>query len=152
MIARGSCLCGAVAFEADLPFARFVNCHCSRCRKISGSAYAANAVVKASAFRWTRGEEQVRRFDLLTAQRFVSCFCGTCGSSLPHPVRGIEVMVIPSGTLDDDPGLTPEMHVYWGSRAPWISDAGDLPVVAEGLPPSAAAAIAVGGGKSDAGR
>lgn len=40
----GSCLCGAVAFKVRLPFHEFVNCHCSRCRKASGSAYAANAL------------------------------------------------------------------------------------------------------------
>ena len=56
MLVRGSCLCRAVGYEARLPFAKFVNCHCSRCRKASGSAFAANAYVLPDAFRWTRGE------------------------------------------------------------------------------------------------
>ncbi len=41
MFVRGSCLCGAVRYEAHLPFTKFVNRHCSRCRKASGSAFAA---------------------------------------------------------------------------------------------------------------
>jgi hypothetical protein len=51
MTARGSCLCGSVTFAVDLPFDRFIHCHCSRCRKATGTAHASNAVVKAAAFR-----------------------------------------------------------------------------------------------------
>ena len=64
MIVRGGCLCGAVTYEAHLPFAKFVICHCSRCRKVSGSAYAANAYVSPEAFRWTSRENVVVRYDL----------------------------------------------------------------------------------------
>ena len=53
---RGSGLCRAIGYEAELPFAGFVNCHCSRCRKATGSAFGANAYVLPDAFRWTRGE------------------------------------------------------------------------------------------------
>ena len=80
MIATGGCLCSAVAYEVRLPFARFVNCHCSRCRRASGSAHAANAVVVADAFCWTRGGDVVRRFDLPQARSFSVAFCPTCGS------------------------------------------------------------------------
>ena len=38
----GTCLCGAVRFEISGSFERFYLCHCSRCRKGSGSAHAAN--------------------------------------------------------------------------------------------------------------
>ena len=37
---RGSCLCGEVAFEVEGPFDSFLNCHCSRCRKATGTARA----------------------------------------------------------------------------------------------------------------
>ena len=62
---KGSCLCGGVAYEMSPPFIFFHHCHCSRCRKSSGSAYGANILVKAAQFRWTRGEELVGRWDLL---------------------------------------------------------------------------------------
>ena len=68
MSVRGGCLCGLVEFEADLPFSKFVRCHCSRCRKATGSAYAANAYVLPGAFRWLSGEAEVARFDLPTAR------------------------------------------------------------------------------------
>jgi Glutathione-dependent formaldehyde-activating enzyme len=68
MTARGSCLCGAVSFAVTLPFVRFVHCHCSRCRKATGTAHATNAVVKAGGLHWLHGEEWIVRYDLPTAQ------------------------------------------------------------------------------------
>ena len=55
MIVTGGCLCGMVAYEVRMPLLRFVNCHCLRCRKASGSSHAANVVVTPEAFRWARG-------------------------------------------------------------------------------------------------
>jgi len=127
MIVRGGCLCGAVTFEARLPFAKFVTCYCSRCRKASGSAYAANAYVSPDAFRWTRGETVVFRYDLPQARSFAASFCGKCGSPLPHHTRSGREIVIPAGSLDDDPGVKPSAIAHWDSRAPWVSAANDLP-------------------------
>jgi hypothetical protein len=81
---RGSCLCGEVAFEVDGPFDGFLNCHCSRCRKATGTAHSCEVIVKASAFRWLRGEAFVARFDLPQARSFATAFCKTCGSPMPH--------------------------------------------------------------------
>ncbi|MGA2942028.1 MAG: GFA family protein [Xanthobacteraceae bacterium] len=127
MIVRGGCLCGAVTFEARLPFAKFVTCYCSRCRKASGSAYAANAYVLPEAFRWTSGENVVVRYDLTQARSFATSFCGKCGSPLPHHTRSGREIVIPAGSVDDDPGVKPSAIAHWDSRAPWVSAANDLP-------------------------
>jgi len=119
---RGSCLCGGVNFEADLPFDRFVHCHCSRCRKATGTAHASNAVVQPSAFRWLVGAEHVSRFDLPTARSFATSFCRRCGSPLPHATRSGREVIIPAGALDADPVSKPDRHLHWGSRAPWYGD------------------------------
>ncbi len=130
MIVTGGCLCGDVAYEVRLPFQRFVNCHCSRCRRANGSAHAANAVVAPDAFRWTRGSDGVQRFDLAGARSFSVAFCRTCGSQLPHATRSGREVIVPCGGLDADPGQKPAAQVHWGSRAPWTGEAGGgLPVV-----------------------
>jgi hypothetical protein len=127
MTARGSCLCGGVTFAVDLPFDRFIHCHCSRCRKATGTAHARNAVVKAAAFRWLRGEELVVRYDLPTARSFATSFCRTCGSPLPHLTRGGREAIVPAGAFDDDLGVKPERHAQWASRADWYADGTELP-------------------------
>ena len=76
---RGSCLCGAVAFAVRAPFLFFQYCHCSRCRKRSGSAHGANLLVKAAQLTWTRGEASVKRYELPTAEYYCTGFCGVCG-------------------------------------------------------------------------
>jgi hypothetical protein len=125
--ARGSCLCGGVAFAVDLPFERFVHCHCSRCRKATGAAYASNAAVKAGAFRWLQGEDLVVHYDLPAARSFATSFCRRCGSPLPHLTRGGREAIIPAGTIDDELGVKPERHVHWASRAEWYADGSELP-------------------------
>ncbi|HTO82550.1 MAG TPA: GFA family protein [Methylomirabilota bacterium] len=118
---RGSCLCGAVQYEVRLPLGSFVNCHCSRCRKATGSAYAANAVAAPDAFRWTRGEEHVARYDLPEARSFATAFCRRCGSPLPHLTRSGREVILPAGSFDEDPAVTPSAHVFWESRAAWFA-------------------------------
>ena len=126
-LARGACLCRSVAFEVELPFVKFVKCHCSRCRSATGSAFAANAYVLPPAFRWTTGGEQVVRFDLPEARSFSTSFCRLCGSPLPHPTRSGREVIIPAGSLLDDPSTSPTTDACWSSRARWLSDLGDLP-------------------------
>jgi hypothetical protein len=124
---HGSCLCGGVAFAVDLPFDRFIHCHCSRCRKATGTAHATNAAVKAAALRWLRGEELLVRYDLPTARSFATSFCRTCGSPLPHLTRSGREVIIPAGAFDDELGVTPQRHMHWASRADWYADASQLP-------------------------
>ncbi|PDT92230.1 aldehyde-activating protein [Bradyrhizobium sp. Y36] len=123
---RGSCLCGEVAFEIEGPFDRFLNCHCSRCRKATGSAHACEVIVKAGALRWLRGETSVRRFDLPNARSFATAFCGTCGSP-PHLTRSGREAIIHAGAFDQPLGAAPERHVQWASRADWYVHGNELP-------------------------
>jgi hypothetical protein len=94
---RGSCICGEVAFEVAGPFDVFLNCHCSRCRKATGTAHSCEVIVKASAFRWLRGEASVERFDLPQARSFATAFCKICGSPMPHLTRSGREAIIPAG-------------------------------------------------------
>lgn len=130
----GTCLCGAVKFHIAPPYKTFQYCHCSRCRKVTGSAFGANVFVPVSQFTWTAGEDQVRRHELATAQYFCTGFCNTCGSSLPWLTRNGKMMVVPAGALDADLGARPSMAVHFASRAPWYVECSGLPTYDE-VPP-----------------
>ena len=127
VIVRGSCLCGSVTYEASKPFEMFVNCHCSRCRKASGTAHTTNAVVRPGAFRWTQGQDRVVRFDLTTARSFATSFCEVCGAPLPHFTRSGRQVIIPGGSFDDDPDVFPTLHECWASRASWYRHGNEIP-------------------------
>jgi hypothetical protein len=129
---RGSCLCSGVAYEIDGPIQEIRNCHCSRCRKARGAAHASNLFVEPERFRWIRGKDLLESFHVPEAKRFRSCFCRVCGSSLPR--TGLEYVVVPAGTLDDDPGVREKAHIFCGSKAPWYEITDDLPQF-EAYPP-----------------
>jgi hypothetical protein len=130
---RGSCLCGGVRFELEPPFSDANYCHCSRCRKHSGSDYGVQGRVPRERFRLLQGEE------LITVYRpeegRVKAFCSVCGSSLfgREWPEGDEV-AIRLGALDDDPGIRGEWHAFVDSRG-WTELPDDgLPRYAQGHP------------------
>lgn len=127
----GGCLCGAVKYQVSGEVVRFNHCHCSRCRKASGTGHATNIILRPAELSWEQGEALVRRYKLPEAERFATCFCGECGSPLPRFVPHLAMAVIPAGSLEQDPGIRPQAHIFWDSRAPWSCGAGELPVFAE---------------------
>ena len=114
----GSCLCGGVRFEVTLPFTRAIHCHCSRCRKHSGTFGLTMGRVPREGFRLLAGEELIRVFR--PDGGAVKAFCSVCGSSLfgAHWPEGDEIS-IRLGSLDEDPQIRPQFHTYVASRAPW---------------------------------
>lgn len=128
---RGSCLCGSVRFEAGPPYSAFRYCHCSRCRKASGGAHAANIVVPQAQFAWLAGESLINRFDLPGAQRFAVWFCTRCGSRVPHRIKTREDYLVPAGLLDNDPPIRPEHSIFWGSKAGWYVEPREVPKFTE---------------------
>ncbi len=68
----------------------------------------------------------VGRYEHPEAKHYATCFCKRCGSSLPWLAKSGRSVVIPAGTLDDDPGIRPTQNIYWQDRAPWREEVGDL--------------------------
>ena len=140
---KGSCLCGAVKYEVTGEAKRFLHCHCSRCRKATGTGHASNLFLQPGELRWLQGEEQVRSFKPPEAKRFTNQFCATCGtpmfsastggpgSRLPRQAPGTDVVLIPAGSLDDEAPIKPQARIFSGSRAGWSCADDGLPVFPE---------------------
>ncbi|MEM7562487.1 MAG: GFA family protein [Pseudomonadota bacterium] len=123
---KGSCLCQAVTYQFHGPEYFFQYCHCSRCRKFTGSAHAANILINPEQFEWLSGEAHIGRYELPEAKHFATCFCKKCGSSLPWLAQTGRAIIIPAGTLDEDPGIRPTQNIHWSSRAIWREAVEDL--------------------------
>lgn len=122
---QGGCFCGQIRYEFEPDFLAYRYCFCSRCRKVRGTAHAANMFVAQDKFRWLQGEDLVKRFDLEGA-RFGNCFCGNCGSPMPRQALQGKAYLIPAGTVDADPGMLPEGAIFWDSRVAWLPPADAL--------------------------
>ena len=122
---KGSCLCRQVEYEIRGPIGPLSHCHCSMCRKAHGAAFGTYGRVRWQDFRFTRGEEAVRKY--ASSPRIDRTFCGHCGSTLQFVREGKPYFGLAVGTLDDDPGARPELEIWVRDRAPWWELHGDLP-------------------------
>ena len=130
---RGGCLCGAVRYEASGEPTRFYHCHCSRCRKATGTGHASNLFLQPGELTWLQGEEHVRTFKLPEAQRFSNRFCALCGGRLPRAAA--DRVIIPAGSLDDEAPIQPQARIFSGSRTRWSCSGDDLTAYPESSPP-----------------
>ena len=115
----GSCLCGGVAFEIDGAVSPMQYCHATRCRKATGSAFAAELIALASAFSWTRGAELVTIYEaplLREPPPYRHAFCRVCGSSLPVQLEGTPFVVLHAGGPRRHPGAVSAIFVANGHR------------------------------------
>jgi len=124
----GSCLCGSVRFEVSGDFDRFFMCHCSRCRKGSGSAHGANLFSSTARLAWLAGADKVRTFRV-EGTRFQRSFCIDCGCALPRQSADGKLLVVPAGSLDSDVALRPNAHIFIASRANWDEALEQIPRV-----------------------
>lgn len=133
-ILKGSCLCGAVQYEVSGEPKRFFHCHCTRCRKVTGTGHASNLFIQPGMLKWLSGEEQIRAFKVPEAKRFTNNFCATCGSRLPRQAQDSDIVMIPAGSLDDAAPIKPQARIFSGSRASWSCTGDELPVYPEYVP------------------
>jgi hypothetical protein len=114
----GGCLCGTVRFEIDGALGPITCCHCSRCRRASGSSFTAAASVEAESFRVVAGAEQVIEYESSPQNR--RAFCSRCGSQLYGRHEEHPIIRVRAGGLDEDPGSRVAAHFMMDSRAPWL--------------------------------
>jgi len=124
---KGSCLCGSVSYQFHGPEYVFQYCHCSRCRKFTGSAHASNIIVAPEQFEWLSGSDQISRFEHPEAKHFATCFCQRCGSSLPWKAQSGGAVIIPAAPLDEDPQIRPSQNIFWKDRVAWREAVESLP-------------------------
>jgi hypothetical protein len=121
----GECFCGKVRYQIDGDLNGMYYCHCSRCRKLTGSSFATNASLDARFFSITQGQHLV---DKVVHDGHHRYHCSTChswvyGDSEDYP----GMKFIPCGTLNEPPEKTPTHHVCVDSKASWVTINDDLP-------------------------
>ncbi len=121
----GRCLCGQVQFEVNDNFKYAGFCHCSDCRRFSGSASSAMAGIAQTELTFTAGEQAVQRY--VKSENTTLGFCMHCGSSLFAEKPKLGMLHLRLGSLDESPSLHPQFHSFVASKADWD-------VINDGLP------------------
>jgi hypothetical protein len=120
----GRCECGAVRYRVEDAFLYAANCHCSRCRAATGSAFKAFAGIERERLELTAGRDAL----LIVGEEDANdTRCSTCGSLLFSVVRDGAYLHVAMGSLLDAPSIRPTKHIFVGSKAPWFEITDDLP-------------------------
>lgn len=121
---RGSCLCESVRYAVSDEFLYSLNCHCSQCRRATGSAFKPFGGIERAKLRVTHGGAGLMLFGDANGH---DARCRSCGSLLYSLVRDGRYVHVTLGTLLDSPSLVPTAHIFVGSKAPWFNIKDDLP-------------------------
>jgi len=121
---NGGCWCGAVRYRVADAFLYASNCHCSRCRAATGSAFKAFAGIERDKLELdaAAGALLIVGDDDLNDTR-----CASCGSLLFSVVRDGAYVHVAMGSLADAPSIRPSEHILVGSKAPWFEITDELP-------------------------
>ena len=120
----GTCYCGAVRYQVRDAFRYAAYCHCSNCRRTTGSAFKPFAGIERAALAVVAGSDALQRVGAPDAN---DTHCARCGSLLFSVVREGAWVHVAMGTLVDAPAIRPSHHIFVGSKAPWFTIADDLP-------------------------
>ncbi len=119
---RGGCQCGGIRYEVRGAPQQVVVCHCTDCQRQSGSAFGMTLVVKEENFRLTQGEPKTFASKSDAGRPKLGAFCPECGTRIYHKPQWRKGTVsVKPGTLDDTSMLKPDIHIWTGSKQPWIT-------------------------------
>lgn len=123
-ILAGECFCRAVRYAVADEFAYALNCHCSNCRRATGTAFKPFAGIARDKFSVTTGKDDLMTYGEAAGH---DAHCRNCGSLLYSVVREGAIVHVAMGTLVDDPSIRPTAHIFVGSKASWFAITDDLP-------------------------
>lgn len=124
-MARGECNCGAIQFEIDADLSGVYVCHCSICRRSTGSNGIAVVLFPKDRFRWLRGQELIALWKKPDAN-WETWFCRVCGSRVPGENDAITMFAPAASITQGGDALKVIHHIWVGSKAAWdeIGDSG----------------------------
>lgn len=123
MTIKGSCSCGSVSYEIAGKLNSAGSCHCSICRKASGSQSSAYAMFNPDEFSWSSDEGGLTYYQ--SSEDMGSYFCSKCGSTLGGSYKG-DICWVTLGCVEGNPEIKVEKHIFMGSKASWETNPSDV--------------------------
>ena len=116
---NGSCLCKGVRYQVDRLDMPISHCHCESCRKVHAAAFVTTAGVMREHFRWIKGQDRLSSHESSPGKW--RHFCSVCGSHLMAERLVQPHVIVRVATLDDDPEMTPQAHIWTSHDVPWLA-------------------------------
>jgi len=128
---EGGCACGAVTYRFDFPLMIVHCCHCRWCQRETGSAFVINALIETSKLAVTGAVETIVT-PSQSGKGQIVIRCPRCKIALwsHYAGGGPKVAFVRVGTMGDPAACPPDVHIFTGSKLPWIK----LPKDAKAFP------------------
>lgn len=130
----GNCLCGTFKYTVEGSLGEVRYCHCSQCRRGTGSAFSANARIEKSQWTLEGPEHLVTEFEHKPGK--FKAFCSRCGSPLyarssqdPNDIR------VRLGGFEGNLNVTISGHVWTSSKSTWYCIEDSIPCYPEAKTP-----------------
>lgn len=131
---RGGRACGGVRYRMEAPPIIVHACHRRVCQRITGSAFAVNAMIEADRVTLLRGKPEAVRTPSALPAGHKRHRCPRCRVHLwsNHPELGDRTAFVAAGTLDAGERLAPDVHCFTASKHPWVALPPGVPAFAAG--------------------
>ncbi|MGJ3628407.1 GFA family protein [Sphingomonas sp. MMS24-JH45] len=107
-------------------------CHCTRCRRQSGSSNWVNLVVPLETMTVAGDLTLYEDRDTTSGSPVYREFCGTCGSPIRSRLAANPaITAVKAGTLDAPDGYAPTVHVFTCSKLDWVDIPAGVPQFAD---------------------
>ncbi|ROZ69688.1 GFA family protein [Ramlibacter sp. WS9] len=130
---EGGCDCKTVRYRMETrPL--FVNCcHCRWCQRETGASFALNAMIEADRVTLLGEEPEVVDTPSASGQGQKIARCPKCRIAVwsNYSGAGPSVRFVRVGTLDEPDHLPPDIHIFTGTKQPWVMLPPGTPAVAE---------------------
>ena len=117
---EGGCHCGSVRYVCSEEPITVVNCHCSDCQKIAGSAFITGVLVPEGSVT-VSGEMKSYKVKADSGNNITRNFCPTCGTRILVELEGGTGIGVSYTTLDDNTSLEPAVEFYTSKAQPWVT-------------------------------
>jgi len=121
---HGSCLCGAIKFQASAAPLRASHCHCIMCQKQHGAAYGSYVTFNKRDIKISQGIDKITAFK--STETVIRSFCSQCGSTLSWQSTSDspEQIGYALGAFDSAYSEVAIKDIYVETKACWLSALG----------------------------
>jgi hypothetical protein len=123
MTLQGGCTCGLVRYRLKKKPITVNACHCRFCQRLSGSAFALNAMIETEYVEMIgKGEPELIHIPTDLSERTRAWRCPTCSVLLfnDHMLMNENIRFVRVGTLEEGERLPPDAHYFVSRKHPWI--------------------------------
>ena len=130
---KGGCACGDVRYQVMRDPFIVHGCHCRMCQRLSGGAFAINALVEAKKVKLLSGTPERVEMDTPSGKGQTILRCSRCKVAVwsHYYMGGIRegICFVRVGTLDNPDLMPPDVHIYTTTRQSWLTLPEDAHVV-----------------------